>query len=98
LSCTRACRVKATLIFAGKTAVRLHLEKVGRHRKPKTLTVATVTKRLTKAGKLKVTIHLSRKVLSKLHGARSVTLTLKLLVTGATGGSRVLTKTIRVMR
>ncbi len=98
LSCTRACRAKATLILAGKTAVRLHLEKVGRHRKPKTLTVATVTKRLTKAGKLKVTIHLSRKVLSKLHGARSVTLTLKLLVTGATGGSRVLTKTIRVMR
>jgi len=83
LSCAAACRAKATLILTGK---------------PKSRVVAAVTKRLTKAGKLKVTIRLSRKVLSKLRGARSVKLTLKLVVTGATGGGRTLTKTIVIRR
>ena len=98
VTCAAACRAKATLILAGKTAVKLHLEKARRHGKPKSLVVATITKRLTKAGKLKVTIHLSRKLLSKLHGARSVALTLKLLVTGSTGGGRVITKTLVIRR
>jgi hypothetical protein len=97
-TCTAACRAKATLILDGKTAVKLHLEKVRRHGKPKSLVVATVTKRLTKAGKLKVTIHLSRKVLSRLGRARSVALTLKLLVTGSAGGGRILTRTVVVRR
>ncbi|HKO28991.1 MAG TPA: hypothetical protein VJU80_16145 [Solirubrobacteraceae bacterium] len=97
-TCTAACRAKATLILGGKTAVKLHLEKVRRHRKAKSLIVATVTKRLTKAGKLKVTIHLSRKLLSRLRHARSVALTLKLLVTGSTGGGRVITKTLVIRR
>ncbi|HJS95010.1 MAG TPA: hypothetical protein VJ741_12160 [Solirubrobacteraceae bacterium] len=97
-TCTAACRAKATLILNGKTAVKLHLEKVRRHKKAKSLVVATVTKRLTKSGKLKVTIHLSRKLLSKLHRARSVSLTLKLLVTGSTGGGRVITKTLVIRR
>jgi hypothetical protein len=82
VSCAGACRARATLILAGKKGV----------------VVATVTKRLTKAGKLKITIHLSRKVLSKLRRARSVKLTLKLVVSGATGGTRMLTKTIVVRR
>lgn len=98
LTCARACRARATLILDGKTAVKLHLEKVGRHGKPKALTVARLTKRLSKAGKVKVTIHLSRKLLSKLHGVRSATLTLKLLVTGSSGAGRMLTKTIQVRR
>jgi hypothetical protein len=98
VTCTAACRAKATLILSGKTAVKLHLEKLRRHGKPKSLVVATITKRLTKAGKLKVTIHLSRKLLSKLHGARSVALTLKLLVTGSTGGGTVITKTLVIRR
>lgn len=97
-TCTAACHAKGTLILSGKTAVKLHLEKARRHGKPKSLVVATITKRLTKAGKLKVTIHLSRKLLSKLHGARSVPLTLKLLVTGSTGGGRVITKTFVIRR
>jgi hypothetical protein len=83
--CAAACRARGTLILA-------------RHGKTKSRVLATVTKRLTKAGKLKVTIHLSRKALSKLRGARSVKLTLRLLVTGSTGGSRLLTKTIVVRR
>jgi hypothetical protein len=98
LTCTRACRAKVALILAGRTAVTLHLEKIARHKKPKRLVIATITKRLTKAGKLKVTIHLSRKVLSRLRHARSVTVTLKLLVTGSSGGSRMLTKTIHIKR
>jgi hypothetical protein len=98
VSCTAACRTRATLILDGKTALKLHLVKVGRHGKPKSLAVATVTKRLNKAGKLKVTIHLSRKLLSSLRHARSVKLTLKLLVTGPTGAGRMLTKTILIRR
>ncbi|HSC03671.1 MAG TPA: hypothetical protein VLC49_10135, partial [Solirubrobacteraceae bacterium] len=98
VACAAACRAKAMLILAGKTALKLHLEKVRRHGKPKTLVVATVTKRLTKAGKLKVTIHLSRRLLSKLHRARSVTLTLKLLVTGSSGAGRVLSQTVVIRR
>jgi hypothetical protein len=97
-SCAAACLAKAALILDGKTALKLHLEKVRRHGKPKTLVVATVTKRLTKAGKVTVTVHLSRKVLSKLRRARSVKLTLKLVVSGPTGGSRMLTKTILIRR
>jgi hypothetical protein len=97
-SCTSACRAKATLILGGSTALKLHLVKVARHGKPKSLMVATVTKQLTKAGKLNVTVHLSRKLLSALHHAGSVTLTLRLLVTGPTGGGRILTKTILIRR
>jgi hypothetical protein len=82
-SCDRACRAKATLVL---------------HVKRRSLIVATVSKRMTKAGKVRITIHLSRKALSRLRGARSATLTLKLLLTGAAGGSRTLTKTIVIRR
>lgn len=82
-SCAAACRARATLILGVKR---------------RGVVVATVTRRLTKAGKLKVTIHLSRKVLARLRGLRSVKLTLKLLVSGPSGGSRMLTKTIVVRR
>ncbi|MGN6869091.1 MAG: hypothetical protein ACTHMY_11895 [Solirubrobacteraceae bacterium] len=97
-TCAAACRAKATLVLDGKTALKLHLEKVGRHGKPKSLVIATVSKRLTKAGKLKVTIHLSRKLLSRLGHARSVALTLKLLITGSSGAGRVLSQTVVIRR
>jgi hypothetical protein len=82
VACAAACRARATLILAGK----------------KSVVVATVTKRLTNAGKLRITIHLSRKVLSKLRRARSAKLTLKVVVSSPTGASRMLTKTIVVRR
>jgi hypothetical protein len=97
-SCARACHAKATLILDGNTAVKLHLEKVARHGKPRSLVIASVSKRLTKKGTLKITVHFSRKVLSKLGHTRSIALTLRLLVTGSTGAGRTITKTVVIRR
>ena len=69
VTCHAACAVTGKLTIDSKTAKRLHL---GRTR-----TIGTVKASLSKAGKKKLTVHLTRRAAKALKRVRSITAKLK---------------------
>lgn len=96
VACAAACGVKATLVLDGKHARQLHLARA--RKQPRSVVVGRASRKLRKKGSISVRLHLSGKARKRLGRARSLKLTLRVVVTDAAGGHRTLKRSLKIRR